>query len=206
MVKKPFNNWKKAIDVFNHHSNLDYHKKCVLLTENVNNVYSKAQPNIIESIVTNRQQQVQENREKLLPIIDTIKLCGRQEIVLRGTSDSGEMNLAEEVTAVNEENLRAILRLRANSGDDILKNHLEKSDKNAKYISSGIQNELIAICGKIIQETIVKEVNRVGLFSVLADETTDVSRTEQMTLCVRYISTSTDIMQNENVILLKNTF
>lgn len=175
--------------MFNYHSNLDYHKKCVLLAENFIKVYSKVQPNIIENVVRNRQQQVKENREKLLPIIEVIKLCGRQELALRGTSDSGDMNLAEEVTAVNEGNFRAILRMRANSGDVILKNHLEKSRKNAKYISSGIQNELIAICGKIIQETIVKEVNGIGFFSVLADETTDISRTEQMTLCVRYIST-----------------
>ena len=36
-----------------------------------------------------RKNQVEDNRRKLIPIIETIKFCGRQGLALRGTSDSG---------------------------------------------------------------------------------------------------------------------
>jgi len=67
-----------------------------------------------------------------------------------------------------------------------LKEHLE-SDFRYKYISPKIQNEIISISGDIILMEIVKLVNKAECFSILADETTDVSLNEQLTLCVRYI-------------------
>lgn len=38
---------------------------------------------------TGRSVQVAENRSKLTSIVNTIKLCGRQEMALRGMCDSG---------------------------------------------------------------------------------------------------------------------
>lgn len=38
-----------------------------------------------------RLAQVQQNRKRLVPIIDCILLCGREEIPLRGHRDSGEI-------------------------------------------------------------------------------------------------------------------
>lgn len=46
---------------------------------------------------------------------------------------------------------------------------------------------------------LVNNVNDSGCFSVLADETTDVSVLEQLTLCVRYLSGSgSNITINED--------
>lgn len=67
-----------------------------------------------------------------------------------------------------------------------MKEHLE-SDFRYKYISPKIQNEIISISGDIILKEIVKLVNKAECFSIFADETTDVSLNEQLTLCVRYI-------------------
>jgi hypothetical protein len=50
-----------------------------------------------------------------------------------------------------------------------------------------MQNELIDICGRQLQQVIVSECNSANCFSVIADETTDVSTTEQISLCVRYV-------------------
>ncbi|KAJ8909917.1 hypothetical protein NQ315_017221 [Exocentrus adspersus] len=35
---------------------------------------------------------------------------------------------------------------------------------------------------------LVSKINEAGPFSVLVDETTDISTTEQLTLCVRYVN------------------
>jgi hypothetical protein len=63
---------------------------------------------------------------------------------------------------------------------------------NARYLSSTIQIELIDICGRQLQQVIVSECNSANCFSVIADETTDVSTTEQISLCVRYVGVDSD--------------
>lgn len=54
------------------------------------------------------------------------------------------------------------------------------------YTSSFIQNELINTFGCLIQSEIINEVKNSGVYSVLADETTDISQIEQFSLCVSY--------------------
>ena len=64
--------------------------------------------------------------------------------------------------------------------DNILSGHLEHSPRNARCLSSGIQNELIQICGETVRESIIRDCRRAQFFPVLAHETTDVSTTEQL--------------------------
>jgi hypothetical protein len=74
----------------------------------------------------------------------------------------------------------------------MLATHLQNSPPNARYLSSTIQIELIDICGRQLQQVIVSECNSANCFSVIADETTDVSTTEQISLCVRYVGVDSD--------------
>lgn len=72
-------------------------------------------------------------------------------------------------------------------GDVALEEHLNNARK--QYVSPAIQNEIIEICGKVIVDKIVSKVNQAKFYSILADETTDISGIEQFTLCVRYVDT-----------------
>lgn len=83
-------------------------------------------------------------------------------------------------------NFLSILRYRA-KGDEFLRSILENEKKHIKYLSHGIQNQIIDICNNIILKQIVLKVNESKCFSILADETTDISTSEQLTLNVRYI-------------------
>lgn len=67
-----------------------------------------------------------------------------------------------------------------------MKKHIEHGKKNASYRSIDIQNEIIAICGEIIKADIVKKVKEAEAYSVLADETADISGTEQLSIGLRY--------------------
>ena len=51
-----------------------------------------------------------------------------------------------------------------------------------------MQNEIISICNDLILKRLVDSINRSRFFSVLADETTNISCQEQLTLCARYVS------------------
>lgn len=81
-------------------------------------------------------------------------------------------------------------------GDVFLQNVLEATDTHVKYLSPGIQNELINICNEIILKKIVAKVNEAQCFSILADETTDISTREQLTLCVRYVDSSGNLNED----------
>ncbi|CAH1102740.1 unnamed protein product [Psylliodes chrysocephalus] len=66
-------------------------------------VYNKSQPNLIGQIDSGYLAQIAENRKRLIPIIETIKLCERQE----GTCDSGPIKINDAEPETNDGNLRA---------------------------------------------------------------------------------------------------
>ncbi|XP_015377033.1 PREDICTED: zinc finger MYM-type protein 1-like [Diuraphis noxia] len=133
------------------------------------------------------KKEINDNRDRLRPIIKTILFCGNQGISLRGHRDSGVIDLNEHASTENQGNFRELIKFRIDSGDNVLKNHLETTNKNATYLSPLIQNEIISVCNKLILGHLVANVNKSKSFTILADETTDVSNKEQMTLCVCYV-------------------
>lgn len=79
-----------------------------------------------------------------------------------------------------------LIRLRIESGDNELENHIEKGKRNAMYTSPHIQNEIIDICGGIIKENIIDDAKRAVAYSMLADETCDISGKEQLSVGIRF--------------------
>ncbi|XP_065315477.1 uncharacterized protein LOC135924347 [Gordionus sp. m RMFG-2023] len=97
-------------------------------------------------------------------------------MALRGHRDSG--CIFKDDTNENDENFRAILE----TGDDELRINLLNAPKNATYLSPTIQNEIIDVCYNLILRKVVANINKSSFFSVLADESTDISGIEQMSL------------------------
>uniref|UniRef100_A0A1A8LDK7 DUF4371 domain-containing protein n=1 Tax=Nothobranchius pienaari TaxID=704102 RepID=A0A1A8LDK7_9TELE len=60
-----------------------------------------------------------------------------------------------------------------------------KGPGNAKYTSNTIQNEILQCLADMVHDTIVKEVKS-EVFSVIADESKDLQKKEQLSLVVRY--------------------
>ncbi|KAL4154001.1 hypothetical protein QTP88_001834 [Uroleucon formosanum] len=136
-----------------------------------------------------------------------IEKFNEHKIALRGTSDYGPLSLDNSEPTYNDGNFLALLRMRISCEDKNLTYHIENQALNASYISPMIQNNFINICGKIIQDQLVNKINQAKCFSVLVDETTDVSRVEQLSLCVRYLDNNLNIEKNEiNNYVLKENF
>jgi len=83
--------------------------------------------------------------------------------------------------------MKEILRFRVKAGDTRLEDHLKTSNSKATYISYTIQNELIEVCKKEITFHILKEIEHAKFYSIMFDETTDISKMSQMSLIIRYI-------------------
>ncbi|XP_065569223.1 52 kDa repressor of the inhibitor of the protein kinase-like [Artemia franciscana] len=113
---------------------------------------------------------------------------GRQGIALRGDEDSGKFTFFDPVK--NDGNFRTLLRFRMKD-DPIMKDIFERSAGNAQYCSPRIQNELIDICGQLITEKIVDQDKSANCYTILADETTDISRQEQMALGLQFVYSET---------------
>ena len=72
------------------------------------------------------------------------------------------------------------------AGDNALKEHLKTASHNATYTSKETQNQMIAICGDIVQNQHLLKVQNARYFSVIAYEATDSANNEQLSISVQY--------------------
>lgn len=183
LVLSKFDNWKKAIQIFNEHENKTFHKNT---QTNFCKYHKEKKMPICQDIDAGLRQQVAKNRERSTPIITTVLWCGREGVPQRGHRDGGKMDLHTE-PGENEGNFKALLRLRSCNGDELLKKQLEECSANATCTSWKTQNEIISVCNTIILRKLLAKVNAAKCFAVMADETTDVGGVEQLSLCARYV-------------------
>lgn len=199
-VYTPLAKYKNALEEIKSHAELNYHKHNSVIAHNFLNTYEGKTMNV--SLLMNEEvrNQVSKNRKKLIPIIKTVILCGRQNFPLRGHRDDGDLDIEEEKESLNlnsEGNFRALLRFRVDAGDQALADHLKTAPKNASYISKTSQNELIESCANVIREKILEKIKESKYYSILVDETTDVSTTEQLTFCCRFLDISSQTIREE---------
>ncbi|KAJ8969629.1 hypothetical protein NQ314_001665 [Rhamnusium bicolor] len=149
----------------------EYHKNTASRAEHSVWVVSGKISDVASLVDSKQKRQTKENREKFKYIVETILLSGHQALALKGTNDAGSVDLEESNR--NDGNYRALLRYRAQSGDFVLPNHVKSQSSNPRtmYTSATIQNEIIELCGDVIQESIITGIKKWGYFSVLVGET-----------------------------------
>lgn len=135
-------------------------------TENFQLIYENKKSNVVIQIDSSHKRKQLENRQKLIPIIRAVLLCGRQGLALRGHRDFGLLSL--KMTEDNNGNFRSLLRFAIESGDSALNNHFKTCANNATYLSPSIQNYII--------------------YAAIADETMDLGGVEQFSMCARYVN------------------
>ncbi|XP_054719186.1 zinc finger MYM-type protein 1-like [Uloborus diversus] len=189
LVSKPCKNLKDSLEIFRSHERTSYHQNCMLTADSIRSISEKETEDIAVQVDNRRKVTARKTRAALVPIVQTIRLCGKQQIALRGHQDSGRITLEDPEKNVG--NFRALLRYRAAGGVVDLRQYLVMSAGNAMYTSPRIQNEIINTFGEMIQMQIRDRVHKSGLFSVLADETTDIAGIQQFSLCVRYLEDAT---------------
>lgn len=198
LTKRKFDNWKHATEIFKKHALLQYHLKSIMDADNFIKTKNNPSEVIINILDSTRAKQVMENRKNIKPIIEAISMCGKQDLALRGHRDSGRLVVekSESTNEANEGNFRELLRYRA-LGDMHLKNVLEGPGLRNKYISSISQNAIIDSFNNVLLRKIVSRVNKAKCFTILADETADISGIEQVSLCARYVDLEKMIIRED---------
>lgn len=83
--------------------------------------------------------------------------------------------------------LKAVLQFRIDSGDEVLRSHLESCGCNATYISKTSQNDLLECMGDALRAELLRDIKDSHYYAVLADKVTDVSGWEQLGVAIRFI-------------------
>jgi hypothetical protein len=118
----------------------------------------------------------------LTAIITSVKYLGRQGLPMRGhTDESGNFN--------------QLLRLRSEDSDELRK--FLRRPKS--FTSHEIQDEILELLSHAVLRDIVKDINNSPYFSIIVDETTDCSKKEQVSICMRYVS---DLQPVEDFIII----
>ena len=66
-----------------------------------------------------------------------------------------------------------------------------KLPRNATYTSGDIQNDMLDTMADAIRNKITANIKKAGIYSILADETIDCSRKEQLSIVVRSVDVDT---------------
>ena len=125
--------------------------------------------------------QKRKNTQALFQIFSSIKFLCRQGLSLRGDGTETDGNLQQllKMKAKEDPNLAEWLRRKENV-----------------YTSPEIQNEIIKHMGIKLLRNMVTEFRSSPFLTIMADETTDASNQEQVTLFVRWISNDLQVQED----------
>ena len=183
-VSKPFCLWVKMTTKANTHASHRYHLRAMTKMKEFIDRYENPSQAVDVMMQSQLQQTMARNQLVIESLLRIVLFCGKQGLAFRGHRDD-RVDWSQEAS-INEGNFVQLVRFRAET-DPALADHLKESPRNARYTSKGIQNELIEVVGNTIQLDIISEVQAAQYYSVIADEVTDVSNKEELSLVLRYM-------------------
>ena len=134
------------------------------------------------------KREVEESCKVLAPIIGTIITLERLGLPFRGHRDDSKYHpKVGEYSTGGVGNFVEFLQFRVRGGDKVSEQHLKDCSKNTSYISKTSQNDLISCCEQFITDLVVRKIKENKFFSILADEASDCSNQEQLSLVMRYV-------------------
>ena len=188
LYRKPYRKWPAVVKTLKKHQNspTGTHKNSQILLIRFLDEYRVKEVVINKVFDSTHKENIRKARKAITPIVDTLKLCGHQNIPLRGHKYSTKNHPEVGKSGLtNSGNFVELLMYRVRGADKTLENHLQNAPRNAKYTSTDIQNELIECGMDLIVEQLAGKVKESRYYSILA-ETTDSSMNEQLLLIFRF--------------------
>ena len=178
---------KKALQKFLEHEKCDMHR------EAVDRLAAKSSGrNVATLLNTQHEADTAFHREMLQNLLSCIQFLSRQGLPFRGHREDAESF---------EGNLYQLLRLQAKNFPQ-MKTWLRKRE----YISPEIINELITIMGQRVLREILTEIRRSYWFAIIADEASDLSHNEHLSLSIRWIDDTYSVQEDTlGLVQLPNT-
>ena len=178
-ITRGYQNWKDATIAFRNHESSACHKQAVTVMITIPATHS----DVGECLSSMLALEKQVNRECFMKLISSIRFLARQGLALRGDG-AGEL----------DSNFIQLLQLRAQDEDDSkLAGWMKR--KSSKYTSHDIQNEILQVMALRVLRQIASNVQATH-FTIMIDETTDTSTTEQVVVVFRWVDSSLQVHED----------
>ena len=160
---KPFTNWKKARDRMRDHAKSDIHiqaSEAALATQG-------GSVDIFQQL-------------KKVGMQERMRYKAAVKSLIRCTHFHASQHIAHTT------NFSKLVDLVVSCGGEDLKYFMEKTGKNATYTSHIAVVEFVEALGTWIEEALLKRLQQASYYSIMADECTDISIVEEMSVFCRW--------------------
>lgn len=166
-VTEGFSCWKNAAQRFNNHERSEFHL-CAF-----DSISNAKEPSVAEKISDSNQKDMRNSRIALEKIFGTVTLLARQGLPLRGDGNDENSHLMQ------------FLQMRAEDVPE-LKVWLQRKT-GRKWLHHDIINEILqSMANEVLCDKLVG-IKAAKYYAIIVDETSDVSRTEQVSFSVRIV-------------------
>lgn len=177
-------NWKKLGDKISKHNDSTSHLEAVAQWSAAKQTDETG--NVANKVDDHHKRNALKNRDAVAHLVRAALFCARQSIVVRGHRET-ETNEAGNNSS-NRGNFVELCHLLDLANPDGIK-HLQA--KNAKYTSKQAQDEFVNAAATVIRKEIVDDAANAGMYALIVDEARDNSCSEQLSVCIRYVSSVT---------------
>ena len=165
-----FRNWKKGKERLKEHERSDDHRNALTKAR-------KLQRNIASELDKQVSDLQSQRRQGLVSHLNTLKTLLRQGIAVRGHADK-ESNIVQFDKDKAIDNPALALFLAEN-----------------QYMSHEILTEQEELLVLKARRSLINEINASGCYGIICDESSDISKTEQLSFSVRYCTDTYEISE-----------
>ena len=176
-ISTGYTNWKDACVKFAAHEASQCHKDSVLKTITL----PATTRDIVGSLSTQIAQETLDRRQCFLKLLSNIRFLARQGLPLRGDGDEIDSNYMQ------------LLKLRGEDDARVFEWLKRKTDK---YTSSDMQNEMMKVMALQVLREVAMGIQNAPFYTIMVDETSDVSNREQVVICFRWVGEYFDVHED----------
>ena len=171
-VSRPINNWVKATKLLDKHSKSEWHLASVeaqVLADS-----AKQSGNVVERMDAASEIDRKKNRELIKKLARSLYFLVKHRMPHTTTFED-------------------LIHLQVENGNQQLEVHLQSAPLNATYLSKISTAELLSCISSCIEESLLARLNSSQFISIMADESSDVSSKEELSICGRWLEDGTPV-------------
>ena len=171
-IVEGFSNWKKARERLERHQVSECRREAMLKYK------SLQAPSVRQQLISQVSEAQRMRRDAFLKQLSSLKFLLRQGLAIRGHTE-------------HDGNLIQLLQHRSEDSPD-----LTKWLENHQYLSHDIVNEIIKLMGNTVLRKLLGKIREVQWYSIMADETRDISGNEQLAITIRWVNEMYEVQED----------
>ena len=161
--------WNHATEILKNHNTSQWHRDAITVSRMAEQAKKR---NVLEMQISVAAKEAEEKRTRNRTVL--LKLLRSTYFLVK--------NHIPHTT-----NLSKLVQLQVANGDELLKRHVEEGAANAQYTSSFSSTRIIEAIDTWINRKLEKSLKDSPFFSVMADESEDITSKEELSICCRWL-------------------